>query len=370
MKGYIDGYNFADLSVQKYWAPPSTWSDEKKKTEVRNRIFSGEWYGAQKRDGALYVFLKDENGDITLRGRNRSVSGDYIDKWDHLPQLKEWANQLPDGCCFLGEVYRPGQEGSKVTTTIMGCLTDKAIARQEKEEDKMHYYIFDILAYDCISFLSSTAATRFQTLDYFRENNKFKYVEYAQYKRGPALWEMLQQILAEDYEGVVITKGDSFYEPGKRPSKTTLKVKKELREYVDCVVIGANPPTKVYSGKSIATWQYWVDDNTDRRLDIGSHIREYREGAPIVPVTKNYYFKWAGSLKLGLYDKDGTLHHYGDLSGLTEEVLENWRDYINAVCEIGGMMLDFDSKVIRHPKLIRWRDDKDPIECTEDQLMS
>ena len=44
MKGYIDGYNFEELSVQKYWAPPSTWTDEKKKTEVRNRIFSGEWF--------------------------------------------------------------------------------------------------------------------------------------------------------------------------------------------------------------------------------------------------------------------------------------------------------------------------------------
>ena len=53
MKGYINRYNFAELEVMKYYAPPASWSDEKKKAETRNRIFSGEWWGAQKRDGAL-----------------------------------------------------------------------------------------------------------------------------------------------------------------------------------------------------------------------------------------------------------------------------------------------------------------------------
>ena len=87
MIGYIDNYNFAELDCQKYWQPPSTWSKDKTKQETINRIFSGQWLGAQKRDGALYVFLKDEDGNITLRGRSKAVSGEYLDKWDHLPQL-------------------------------------------------------------------------------------------------------------------------------------------------------------------------------------------------------------------------------------------------------------------------------------------
>ena len=368
MKGYIDGYNFAELDCQKYWQPPASWSDDKKKTEVRNRIFSGEWLGAQKRDGALYVFLKDEDGNITLRGRSQSVNGGYLDKWDHLPQLKEWADSLPNGCCFLGEVYRPDQEGSKVTTTIMGCLTDKAIARQQKEEDKMHYYIFDVLAYCGKSLLQDRAQERFGLLKALKHNNMSCYAEFADYKRGVELWETLQQLLADGYEGIVITHENALYEPGKRPSKTTLKVKQELKQTIDCVIIGANPPTKLYSGKSIETWQYWVNDIAGGRLPLASHYKEYTEGAPIVPVTKNYYFKWAGSFKLGLLDKDGMMHHYGDLSGLTEEMLSNWRDYLNVVVEVGGMMLDSESKTIRHPKLIRIRDDKDPNDCTVSQL--
>ena len=80
MIGYIDNYNFTELDCQKYWQPPSTWSKDKTKQETINRIFSGQWLGAQKRDGALYVFLKDEDGNITLRGRSKAVSGEYLDK--------------------------------------------------------------------------------------------------------------------------------------------------------------------------------------------------------------------------------------------------------------------------------------------------
>lgn len=367
MKGYIDGYNFEELSVQKYWSPPSTWTNEKKKNEVRGRIFSGEWLGAQKRDGALYVFLKDEDGNITLRGRSQSVNGGYLDKWDHLPHLKKWADLLPDGCCFLGEVYRPGNEGSKVTTTVMGCLTEKAVARQQKEEDKMHYYIFDVLAWCGESYIDTEATLRFKLLEDIYHNYPSAYAEYAQYKRGVELWEMLQQILADGYEGIVITHEDAHYEPGKRPSKTTMKVKQELKETIDCIIIGMNPPTKIYNGKSIESWQYWVNDITDERLPLASHYNDYCLGAPIVPVTKNYYNKWAGSLKLGLVD-NGKVIHYGDLSGLTEEMLNNWQNYVGKVVEVGGMMIDAESKVIRHPKMIQLRSDKTPKECTIDQI--
>ena len=51
MLGIIDDFNFKEMAPQKYWAPPSTWSEEKKKETTRSRIFSGEWYAAEKKDG-------------------------------------------------------------------------------------------------------------------------------------------------------------------------------------------------------------------------------------------------------------------------------------------------------------------------------
>lgn len=371
MTGYIDGYNFAELEVMKYWQPPASWIKEKVKQETTNRIFSGEWLGARKVDGALYVFLKDEDGNITLRGRSKSVSGIYLNKWDHLPQLHDWAARIPNGTCFLGEVYWPGHEGSNNTTSIMNCLTEKAIKRQEKEENKMHYYIFDVLAYNGENWINKSAEERFS----FFTNDKYPlimchFVDYALYYEGEELWNLLQSLLAEGYEGIVITKENASYEPGKRPSKTTMKIKQELRQTIDCFFTGrATAPTKEYNGKEPETWQYWVDAITDERLPIGEHYYEaFMEGKPYMAVTKPYYYRWAGSLEIGLVGEHNEIVSLGYISGLTDEVKSHYKDYENCVIEVGAMMLTPDRDRLRHGKMLGWRPDKNWQECSISQL--
>lgn len=385
MKGYIDNYNFAELDCQKYWQPPSTWSKDKTKQETINRIFSGQWLGAQKRDGALYVFLKDEDGNITLRGRSKSVSGEYLDKWDHLPQLHAWGESLPNGCCFLGEVYWPGKEGSKNTTSIMNCLTPKAIERQLKEENKLHYYIFDILAFANTSWLKAPAKERFDFLKEVNNGWLNSYIEFAEYKVGGELWNLLQDLLANNYEGIVITQEKALYEPGKRPSKTTMKIKKELKQTIDCFFTGkATPPSKDYQGKEIENWQYWVDQDTDERLPIGNHYYEaFMDGKRYIPVTKPYYLHYAGSLEIGLVKPangrcritpdsewvDGlNIVPIGYLSGLTDEIKMNYKDYAGRVIEVGAMEVDSESLKLRHGKMLNFRDDKLWFECSFEQL--
>ncbi len=389
MKGYIDNYNFAELDCQKYWQPPSTWSRDKTKQETTNRIFSGQWLGARKVDGALYVFLKDEDGNITLRGRSKAVSGEYLDKWDHLPHLHTWGATLPNGCCFLGEVYWPGKEGSKNTTSIMNCLTPKAIERQSKEENKLHYYIFDVLAYDGKSWLKKTAKERFSgivdcMISTDRTSSWWHYIEGAHYETGKELWNLLQNVLANGYEGIVITQENALYEPGKRPSKTTMKIKKELKQTLDCFFTGkVTPPSKDYQGKEIENWQYWVDQDTDERLPVGNHYYEaFMDGKRYIPVTKPYYLHYAGSLEIGLVKPaDGrcritpdsewveglNIIPIGYLSGLTDEIKMNYKDYAGRVIEVGAMELN-DTGGLRHAKMLGWRDDKTWQECTLDQL--
>lgn len=371
MKGYIDNYNFAELEVQRYWQPPSTWSADKKKTEVHNRIFSGDWLGARKVDGALYVFIKDEDGNITLRGRAKSVNGTYIDKWNHVPHLHKWGEDLPYGCCFLGEIYWPGHEGSNNTTSIMNCLTPKAIQRQEKDENKLHYYIFDVLAFANFSWMKADAWDRFNFLknisDGWSTQSK-PYIEFAQYVTGERLWNTLQDLLSEGYEGMVIAHRKAKYEPGKRPSKTTLKIKKELKETIDCFFTGrAAAPTKEYTGKEIENWPYWVDTYTDERIPVGEHYREvYFDNKTWTAVTKPYYNHWAGSLEIGVYDGDKVVG-IGYLSGLAEEIKQNYKLYKGKVIEVGAMQLTDDLR-LRHGKMIGWRPDKTAKECTIDQL--
>lgn len=379
MKNYIDGIDFWELEAMRYYAPPKSWSPEKIKDTTTSRIFSGDWYGARKRDGAFYKFIKDEDGNMSLIGRSKSKSGDYLDKYDWVPHLHPFFEDLPNGTCLLGELYLPRNEQAKVTTSIMNCLQPKAVGRQEKEENKLHYYIFDILADEGKSLINMKAINRFLLLNSYLVAYGENYNHWAQYKSGQELWNMLQEILAEGGEGVVIINEDSLYQPGKRSTKVSLKVKKEVQETIDCVIMGANAPTKLYTGKEPETWPYWFDESTNEKITDKDFLEKnhtniyafYKDGGAVHPVTKNWFYGWAGSLKLGLYNKD-KLIHVGDLSGVTDEVKQNWKDYVGTVVEISCMEISEDkngNKGFRHPKCIRYRNDKDPKECTIDQIL-
>ncbi len=371
MKYMIDGYNFFEMEAEKYFAPPSSWSQEKKKEWANTRIFSNQWWGAQKRDGAFFMFLKDEDGNMFLRPRSRNVKKEFVNKIDWVPHLHEFFEQLPNGTCFLGELYLPSDEQAKTTTSIMNCLVSKAIKRQEKE--KLVYYIFDVLAHEGESFINMEAVKRFLSLEAYKRMYEKDYVEWAHYLSGKKLWHEIQSILADGYEGVVITRDESVYQPGKRTNRDTLKIKKELQDTIDCVMIGAVSPTKLYNGEEIETWPFWFDELNSVKITAQEYLDKYHatiyssyvEGGPVYPVTKNWFYGWAGSWRLGAY-KDGKLVLIGKLSGLTDEMKENWTDYVGSVVEVSCMEImdnERGGKGLRHPKLISIRSDKDKTEC-------
>lgn len=370
----ISGIDFHNLDIMKYWSFPSTWDTEKKKRTVNERIFSGEWYGALKRDGSFYKFTKDENGEMELTGRSKSVSGDYLNKIDWVPHLWPFFQSLPNGTCFLGELYLPSKEEAKSTTSIMNCKVDKAIKRQEKE--RLKYYIFDVLAWEGKSLVDEAAINRFNLLAdiFYRAINSFIDVEVADYYNGQNLWNKLQDYLADGLEGVVITHQDAPYRVGKRPSKETLKIKKELQETIDCIIIGANAPTKISSTKEPEAWPYWYDETNNIKYTAQEYLntfnipayQKYALGAPVVPVTKNWFYGWAGSLKLGLYDEEKIIH-IGDLSGITDEIRQNWKSYVNTIVEVSCMEI-LDTGGLRHPKAVSFFRDKNPKECKMEQI--
>lgn len=388
MSMLIDGIDFQNLEAEKYWSFAKSFKGDPKE-ETRNMIFSGNYAGARKMDGAYYRFIKDMDGNMRLQGRSKSVSGDYLDKLDHVPHLRPYFESLPNGTCLLGEIYFPNNEGSSNVTTIMGCLTPKAIERQEKG-DKLHYYIFDVWAWDGASYMNVKLEDRIACLDEMFEDYaydtspaKIEYIEFAHYLRGENLWEHLSNILASGGEGIVMTKLGTVPSPGKRTARKTLKVKKELSENIDCFFTGrGTPPTRLYTGKEIETWKYWQDIRTGAKME-GALYGEYKNGAAIEPVTKPYFFDWSGSLEIGVLkshtigDNDGLLcpefpeyriYPIGYLSGLIDEIKADAAGQRLKCIEVTAMEI-LPTGGIRHAKLERFRPDLAPTDCTYEKYM-
>jgi hypothetical protein len=391
MSMMIEGIDFQNLEAEKYWSFPKSFKGDPKE-ETRNMIFSGNYLGARKMDGAYYRFIKDMDGNMRLQGRSKSVSGEYLDKLDHVPHLLPYFESLPNGTCLLGEIYFPNNEGSSNVTTIMGCLAPKAIERQSKGP-KLHYYIFDVWAWDGISCMTDCLESRIELInnmynDYCDDGNNERpnaiaQIDFATYYEGEELWKQLQKILAMGGEGIVMTKKGTIPSPGKRTARKTLKVKKELQENIDCFFTGrGTAPTRLYSGKEIATWKYWQNMRTGEKIE-GEMFKDYQAGVALEPVTKPYFYGWCGSLEIGVLVphkpgvNDGLLcpeypeyriMPIGFLSGLTDEIKADVVGQRLKCIEVTAMELMKDTMALRHGKLNRFRPDLSPLDCTLEKL--
>ena len=379
MFGYISGYDFGEMEAMKYYAMPSSWDETKKRENVRSKIFSGDWIATEKMDGFFGKFVKDDDGNMMLYSRSRGVNGKFADKISWVPQLKSFFDSLPDGTCLLGELYLPSNPGSKNVQTILGCLSEKAVARQEKGE-KICFYIFDCLALNGQNLMSKGYEQRIGALtELFEHLPQSNYVRCGKWFRGADLWEELAHVLDAGGEGMVIMKGTGAYEPGKRPSASTLKIKKEIKQTIDCFFTGAIlPPTREYTGKDIEHWKYWMDGRTGQKIS-GELYKEMRTGRNLVPVTKGFFNNWAGSLQIGVLKKVpngkvtimGTeylgyhVESIGWLSGLPDELKANPQQYAFKPLEVSAMEIynDGTSITLRHGKMVQWRSDLTLRDC-------
>lgn len=370
MYGYIDGIDFHNIEAEKYWSFPKSYKGNRQ-SETKNMITSGDYWGALKVDGHYARFIKDEDGNMMLQGRTKSVSGEYLNKIDWVPQCQEFFNSLPNGTCLLGELYFPNQKGSRKVTTILGCLKNKALDRQEKGE-KLSYYIFDVWAYDNKSLLNSTIDYRITCLNDIDTTNKIN-IKKAIYFDGTELWNKLGEYLSADEEGIVITKKGSQPEPGKRTSRKTLKVKQEISQTVDAFIDGEYKlATREYKGKEIHQWNYWINFKTGEKINK-CMFNEYCNGETWEPITKAYYNNWASAISLSVM-KDGQPIHVAWISGITDEIkrkiVEEPSTLINKVVELSAMEIEcIDGNYsLRHGKIIQFRDDKLKEDCDFSQI--
>ena len=339
---------------------------------------NGEYFLEEKIDGAFYQFVKTENHSYLFGRTVSKLSGILTEKSDNVPHLKEALNCLPAGTILIGEIYVPGGT-SKDTVSIMGCLPTLAIKRQK--DAPIHYYVHDIIAYDSVNLINSPADLRYKILAAIWEKhnlNQYSFLRLAT-RVDEDMEAEISRILKSGGEGAVLKKKDYPYTPGKRPAWSTIKVKQ--MDSIDLICTGFCDATKEYTGKELATWEYWEERgerNQDGEytwlLSEGQYYEDYFHNPHIYrPVTKPYFLGWKTAIRIGAYNDNGELVDLGTVSsGLTDdnkrEMTENPDLWLGHVIALDCMQIDKKEHTLRHPVFKCKRDDKDAKDCVISEI--
>ena len=372
----IDNVDFWDgFDAMKYWSFPKTYSAQRRHDETKAYILSEAYMGARKVDGVWAMIIKDMSGKFHLRSRTKNVQGTYADKEAWIPHIIKELDCIPNGTVLLGEIYKKGDEGSRKTTAILNCLLDKSLERQKT--NPLSFYCFDVLAYKGKSLIDTPIETRiehyleYELVDVLKGN----YIDVAKYYDGEKLWEQLGEELAAGHEGMVIQKKSAPYTPGKRTARLTLKIKKEVANTIDAFLDGDyKQPTREYVGKTpLEEYPYWMNVKTGEKSETCQY-RASANGEPWIPITRLYYFGYAGSLSFSVM-KDGKPVHIGYISGLPDEIrkgiVDNPEKWVHRVFEISCMEVEFvdNHYSMRHAKVLQERKDgKTAEECDWSQI--
>ena len=291
--------------------------------EEQDRVFgSSDYFIEEKFDGtrALMYFLKRPDGSGLVRVFSRRISkktGFYVENTDSLPQF--YLENAPDldGTILDGEMFINGRPFKDVSSTL-NCKWDKAIDRQN-EIGFISFHAFDILFYkgedlrdtplyerkwklaEVISEVDNPYIeevpyaccgedfdiddTKFGKMPMILENVRADIERYSSYTHLTAFIRGEEKFTPRVYyelvvacggEGVMIKPSNGLYKH-KRGWEYS-KIKKFLTR--EMILIKFNEPTREYTGKAPATWEYWDKD---------------------VPVTRHWFNKQVGNLILGVY---------------------------------------------------------------------
>lgn len=352
------------IDAMKIWKLPEN------KLDMFSEICKNENYFVQlKKDGYWYQYEKTNNHSY-LFSRNISKStGILTEKIDNVPHIKAALDVFPPNTILIGEIYYP-YKTSKDVTKIMGCLPETAIERQK--DNKIHYYIYDIIKCNGINIQNKGAMLRYELLKYLW--NKYNLGQYDFLELAESVTfeieEYTNNALTRGEEGVVLKRKNAPYTPGKRPAWDTIKVKK--KDNIDVIYIGNCAPTKEYEGKELASWEYNISSEGNRLQ--GKYEELIHLGYNAIPVTKDYYLGYPSAIKLGCYNEEGEIVEIGTVSsGLSEDLKklfakEEKKLYNNIVIEIECMEKNNKDYTLRHGFIKQLRLDKNPKDCKLNEI--
>lgn len=301
--------------------PDSVWND-------KNVIVE------EKKDGHRFKFHVFSNVN-RLDSRRLSVKDNlYVEKTDNAPILRDLDLSDLDGTIFDGEIVA-GKDSNSVAHALGSHATDE-------EKASIGYVIFDILYFKGVDVRDKKDSVRraliekcFAESSLSKHINKISLIERS-YLTSQQKKDLLVKTLSADGEGIMLKDTTQPYGSG------WSKVKREAR--YDVIVIGYDDPKQFSTKKG----------------DSGE--------------TETKYFKlgWIGAIKFGQYF-DGKIKACGQTSGMSDDVRklvsENKEDYLGRVFEVAAQER-FGNGMMRHPRFIRWREDKNAVDCIykEDEI--
>ncbi|MCL7413084.1 MAG: non-homologous end-joining DNA ligase [ANME-2 cluster archaeon] len=295
---------------------------------------SDEWIFEVKWDGIRAIsYVKDE---LSIRSRNQK------ELTHNFPELSE-LNDLTGDSVLDGEIIIM-KDGKPDFQTLIQRMQNTRPGDISSMSGKFpaNYIIFDILEKDGKELLDIPLMQRKRIME--NAVNEGKFVVRSLFVEETGV-DYYRAVLEKGLEGIMAKKKQSPYEPGKR-SDNWLKIKQLMT--CDCVIFGY---TK------------------------GEGIRE----------------KTFGSLVLGLYDAAGPVFIGKVGTGFSQEDMEDLKRILDTytvneetlpgvdrdreitwlrpgvVCEVVYQSVTDDGK-LRIPVFNRLREDKDPLDCTIEQI--
>lgn len=197
-----------------------------------------------------------------------------------------------------------------------------------------------------------------------------------------------EYVIAKGGEGIMLKDKQGIYKHARGREYTKWK---KFNTY-DVVILDYVEPTRDYTGKEAhnpnAKWEHWYDAEDDSRIVHHSMTMEEAEEHGLLPCTKNYAMEWIGTIKYGVIITEDELVQWkkanpkekpelievdnityiivGECSGFDEDtrafITENQDKLRYNVIEVGANDILKTGK-LRHPRFVRFRNDKEAERC-------